>query len=127
MADMVHITGGSHFAWDCEGHKKTAAKNIRVKLILFSRFNSLKINPMKITILTDNPKSWIIPYVKNLKEELIQKYEVTHIFSSKDIAPGDVMLILSCEKILKNTHLSFIKVILLFIPVNFLLEKVGHL
>jgi len=26
MADMVHITGGSHFAWDCEGHKKIAAK-----------------------------------------------------------------------------------------------------
>lgn len=64
---------------------------------------------MKITILTDNPKSWIIPYVKNLKEELILKYDVTHIFSSKDIAPGDVMLILSCEKILKNTHLSFHK------------------
>ena len=64
---------------------------------------------MKITILTDNPKSWIIPYIENLKEELIQKHEVTHIFSSKDIAPGDVMLILSCEKILKNTHLSFHK------------------
>lgn len=22
MADMVHITGGCHFAWDCEGYKK---------------------------------------------------------------------------------------------------------
>lgn len=25
MADMVHITGGCHFAWDCEGYKKNCS------------------------------------------------------------------------------------------------------
>lgn len=60
---------------------------------------------MKITILTDNPNSWIIPYVKELKIKL-KAYEVTHIFSTKDITNGDIMLILSCERILKKSHLS---------------------
>ena len=64
---------------------------------------------MRITILTDNPKSWVIPYIKGLKEKLSENHEITHIFSSKDIKKGDLMLILSCEKILKDYHLSFHK------------------
>lgn len=63
---------------------------------------------MKITILTDNPKSWIIPYIKELKEKL-KNHNVRHIFNSKEIEEGDLMLILSCEKILKNFHLSYHK------------------
>lgn len=63
---------------------------------------------MKITILTDNPSSWIIPYIKDLKEKL-KNHDVRHIFDSKDIKEGDLMLILSCEKILKNSHLSLHK------------------
>lgn len=64
---------------------------------------------MRITILTDNPKSWVIPYAKELKERLSENHEVTHVFSSKDIKEGDLMLILSCERILKDFHLSFHK------------------
>ena len=64
---------------------------------------------MRITILTDNPKSWVIPYIKGLKEKLSENHEISHIFSSKDIKKGDLMLILSCEKILKDYHLSFHK------------------
>ena len=59
---------------------------------------------LKITILTDNPNSWIIPYVNELKQELPQK--VTHVFSAEDIPEGDIMLILGCEKILKPEFLT---------------------
>ena len=51
---------------------------------------------LKITILTDNPNSWIIPYVNELKEELIQ-HKITHIYSTDDITEGDVMLILGSD------------------------------
>lgn len=64
---------------------------------------------MKITILTDNPNSWILPYIDDLKKELNQTNSVTHIYSTSDIIEGDIMLILSCEKILKSEHLKLHK------------------
>lgn len=60
---------------------------------------------MKITILTDNPDSWILPYVEELKKD-IACHNITHIYSSKDIVGGDVMLLLSCEKILPKKYLD---------------------
>lgn len=60
---------------------------------------------LKITILTDNPNSWIIPFVEELKQELIE-HKVTHIFSASDAPEGDIMLILGCEKILKPEFLT---------------------
>jgi methionyl-tRNA formyltransferase len=60
---------------------------------------------MRITILTDNPNSWIIPYVNILKDEL-KHHNITHVFSPDDIIDGDVMLMLSCEKILKKEYLQ---------------------
>jgi methionyl-tRNA formyltransferase len=64
---------------------------------------------MKITILTDNPNSWIIPYVGDLKKELNKVHNVTHIFNISDIVAGDIMLVLSCEKILKGEYLKLHK------------------
>jgi methionyl-tRNA formyltransferase len=64
---------------------------------------------MKITILTDNPNSWILPYVEDLKKDLITKYDVHHVFNTSDIIGGDIMLILSCEKILKAEYLKLHK------------------
>ena len=64
---------------------------------------------MKITILTDNKKSWFIKYAKELKNILSKDYEVRHIYSSDDIINGDIMFILSCERILKQKHLEFNK------------------
>jgi len=63
---------------------------------------------MKITILTDNPNSWILPYVEELKLELSQ-HQLTHIYSPLDIVGGDIMLVLSCEKILKGEYLKLHK------------------
>ena len=64
---------------------------------------------MKITILTDSPNSWILPYVDDLKKDLNQTHSVTHIYSTSDIIGGDIMFILSCEKILKSEHLKLHK------------------
>lgn len=64
---------------------------------------------MKITILTDNPNSWILPYVEDLKKELSELHEITHVFKTSDIVGGDIMLVLSCEKILKVEYLKLHK------------------
>lgn len=63
---------------------------------------------MKITILTDNKNSWIIPYVNQLKKE-IKNHEIKHIFNHSDIDFGDIMFILGCEKIVKPDKLKFHK------------------
>ena len=64
---------------------------------------------MRITILTDNPNSWILPYVDDLKKELSQLHDVEHVFKTSDIIGGDIMLVLSCEKILKKEYLKLHK------------------
>jgi methionyl-tRNA formyltransferase len=63
---------------------------------------------MNITILTDNPNSWILPYVEDLKKDLSEN-SVTHVFKTSDIVGGDIMLVLSCEKILKGEYLKLHK------------------
>ena len=60
---------------------------------------------MIITILTDNPDSWIIPYVEQIKEKL-QNHDLLHIFDKKDIIKGDVLFLLSCEKLISKEDLA---------------------
>jgi methionyl-tRNA formyltransferase len=64
---------------------------------------------MKITILTDNPNSWILPYVEDLKKQIDESHQITHVFNTSDIIGGDIMLVLSCEKILKLEYLKLHK------------------
>jgi len=64
---------------------------------------------MKITILTDNTNSWIMPYVDDLKKELIQFHTIHHIYNTSDIVGGDIMFVLSCENIIKKEFLEFHK------------------
>ena len=64
---------------------------------------------MKITILTDNPNSWILPYVEELKKEFSELHDIQHVYKTTDIIGGDVMLVLSCEKILKSEYLKLHK------------------
>lgn len=59
---------------------------------------------MKITILTDNPNSWFIKYVDQLKKEL-SVYDILHIYSQDDIQTGDILFLLSCEKIIPKEKL----------------------
>jgi methionyl-tRNA formyltransferase len=61
---------------------------------------------MKITLLTDNKNSWIIPYVNKLIIKLSKAHDVKHVFNIKDILPSDILFILSCEKIVKKQYLD---------------------
>lgn len=62
---------------------------------------------MKIQLLCDNPRSWIIPYLNALGNELsVSGYEVILLDSTDKVAPGEVLFLLSCEQIFKNLHLN---------------------
>ncbi len=65
---------------------------------------------MKIQILVDNKDSWIVPYVHMLIEEIEKRNGIRAVlhYSSKDVTSGDILFLLSCEKIFRklslNTH-----------------------
>ncbi|WP_338791420.1 formyltransferase family protein [Bernardetia sp. Wsw4-3y2] len=62
---------------------------------------------MKIQLLVDNIGSWIIPYAKKLQSLLLElNHNVELIHSHEDIQKGDVLVLLSCEQILKNLNLN---------------------
>lgn len=62
---------------------------------------------MFIQILVDNPKSWILPYAKKLKEEIkLRGFHCTLIQHHDSIQKGDILILLSCEKILKHLDLN---------------------
>jgi len=55
---------------------------------------------MKIQILVDNPKSWAVPYAEELRKSL--SYEATIIHNHEEVIEGDILILLSCEKIFKQ-------------------------
>lgn len=54
---------------------------------------------MLISFLTDNPKSWIIPYADKLEKIVSQNHQVIRCYDYRDIPIGDICFFLSCEKI----------------------------
>lgn len=62
---------------------------------------------MRIQILVDNINSWIIPYTQKLYDILVKKHpQVSLIHQHSAIEKGDVLVLLSCEQILKNLSLN---------------------
>lgn len=62
---------------------------------------------MKIQILCDNPNSWIIPYALQLKLALEErKYEVVFTHKHEHITEGEILILLSCEKLFKQLDLN---------------------
>ena len=62
---------------------------------------------MRINILTDNPKSWFIPYAEVLQDKLIDLgHDVSFITDSNLLTDGDICFLLSCVKILPTDKLS---------------------
>ena len=62
---------------------------------------------MKITILTDNIKSWFIPYGEQLKNLLIQKgHSVKYVLSKDEIDDGDICFLLSCSRLIPPIFLK---------------------
>jgi methionyl-tRNA formyltransferase len=62
---------------------------------------------MKIQVLADNRNSWIIPYAQELVSELRQRsHESSLVFDHGDVTEGDILCLLSCEKIFKRLNLN---------------------
>ena len=66
-------------------------------------------NYFKLTILTDNKTSWILKYIEKLKKKIPSNFSIKHVFDSNEIDYGDILLILSCEKILPKKILKLNK------------------
>lgn len=63
---------------------------------------------MLIQILVDNPNSWIIPYANELAEKITTElgYETNFTTKHENISKGNVLCLLSCEKIFSNLELN---------------------
>ena len=62
---------------------------------------------MFVQLLVDNPHSWIVPYVNNLCDVLLQKgIHCKIIHDHEDVVHGDILVLLSCEKKFKKLFLN---------------------
>lgn len=62
---------------------------------------------MKIQILCDNLGSWMVPFAYQLQILLKNKgHDVRLIFEPDDVISGDILVMISCEKIFKSLHLN---------------------
>lgn len=62
---------------------------------------------LKIQILVDNNRSWIIPYVNLFIDKLSAKGVSCNLVNDHNkIIRGDILILLSCEKIFKNLKLN---------------------
>jgi methionyl-tRNA formyltransferase len=65
---------------------------------------------MRITLLSDNKNSWIIPYLDEIYNKLKRlDHEVYKIYNYKNIKKGELCFILSCEKIIPKEYLELNK------------------
>jgi methionyl-tRNA formyltransferase len=62
---------------------------------------------MIIQILCDNPNSWMIPYARKIQEKLRgPEHKVTLEHDHKAIKEGDILILLSCEKLFRKLNLN---------------------
>lgn len=64
---------------------------------------------LKITIVADTPSSWIMPYVNELTDQLVEKYDVALVHDPKSIERGDLAFFLACQKIVPPEILALNK------------------
>jgi len=64
---------------------------------------------MIVTILTDNKKSWVLPYAKTIHDKLSKSHTVSHVYDIEDVEESDVLFLLSCEKIITQKQLDICK------------------
>ena len=62
---------------------------------------------MKITILTDDPASWFIPYGEELEARLrAAGHDTRYVTRKQEIVAGDICFLLSCVRIVEPEYLS---------------------
>lgn len=60
-----------------------------------------------ITILVDNPNSWIIPFAGTLSTVLSEDgHDCLFVQKHKDVREGDILIMLSCNRIFKELTLN---------------------
>lgn len=61
---------------------------------------------MLIQLLVDNPNSWMVPYAIKLKKIIVKQfnYPVILIHNHEEVIKGDILCLLSCEKIFKKLN-----------------------
>ena len=65
------------------------------------------MNELRITIMVDNPNSWIMPYVDKLIDVLRKEnHRVDFVQHHNEIKPGDIVFFLSCGNIVPKETLS---------------------
>lgn len=58
---------------------------------------------LRLTVLTDNPASWVVPWVEELREDYP---ELVHVHCPEDLPRGEVLLLLGCERLLTRAQLA---------------------
>jgi methionyl-tRNA formyltransferase len=61
---------------------------------------------MIIQILVDNPNSWMVSYANELKNLLGHDHTVFLLHDSNDVKVGDILCLLSCERIFTRLDLN---------------------
>jgi methionyl-tRNA formyltransferase len=68
---------------------------------------------MTVQVLVDNIKSWVVSYAQDLVKELneLDGVEAVLIHDHDSIAQGEVLVLLSCEQILKKKDLNLYNIV----------------
>lgn len=62
---------------------------------------------MKIQVLCDNPRSWMMPYANKIVKQLMEMgHEASMLGSTDEVTEGDILIMLSCETIFKKLNLN---------------------
>ena len=62
---------------------------------------------IKLQVLVDNPKSWVVPYAQKLVSQLVDLgYQAALHFKHKEVTAGDILVLLGCERIFKDLSLN---------------------
>lgn len=67
---------------------------------------------MIVQILVDNKNSWYVPFAHKLKEKLSQITDSTLVIHDhSEVKSGDVLCLVSCEKIFRNLELNHTNIV----------------
>ena len=59
-----------------------------------------------VTILVDDPDSWVMPYMKNLISLIPSQFNATIVHKHNDVASGEILFIIGCDKIVDKSILK---------------------
>lgn len=64
---------------------------------------------MNVTILVDDPNSWVIPYVTELRTLIPPEFHTTIVHKQSDVLEGDILFLIGCTRIMSQATLALNK------------------